>query len=124
MMCTTYTGLLSQLDRIVPPQSVIIISCLGGIINLLGSRQEPKEEMERAMSAICQSLHSLIGKFPNTRVYISQPSPRLNETFKVNSKFAVVSNYNYLSLCFVVSIQSIFRDVSMIILELRLQFGF
>jgi len=56
----------------------------------MGNRQEPKKEIERAMLSICWALHGLIGKFPNTRIYIAQPSPRMEELFKQNTKLAMV----------------------------------
>ena len=57
---------------------------------MMGNRQEPREEIERAMSSISRALHELIGKFPNSRIYIAQPSPRMDETFKQNTKLAMV----------------------------------
>ena len=86
----TYVGLQEELTKVGPPLTIVVISCLSGIIQHFGSKSEPRLELERAMGTISQSIHGLVGRFPTMRVLIAQPTPKMDANHKINSNYALV----------------------------------
>ena len=86
----TYVGLQEELTKVGPPFTIVVVSCLSGIIQHFGSKAEPRTELERAMGSICQSLHGLVGRFPTMRILIAQPTPKMEVNHKINCTFALV----------------------------------
>lgn len=91
ILSTTYAGLMEEMVKVGPPSTVLLVSCLSGIIQTYGSKPEPRAEVERIVGQVCQSVHGLIGRFPTMRVFIAQPTPRMDVHYQSNCTFAMVS---------------------------------
>ncbi len=92
VLCTKITTLTDELCK---PEnfegvSVLIISCLSGIIWSLLGKQDAQESIEQTMESLGAGIGDLLRLNPELRVYVAQPTPRVGEEFVASKKFAMV----------------------------------
>lgn len=92
ILCTKPTSLTDEICKQdnFHQVSILIVSCLSGIISSLFSHMDAKRNIEKGMTMLGGTVADLVAMNPGLRVYIAQPTPRLGEDYSNAKKYAMV----------------------------------
>ena len=94
LYCSKYSSLMESISNLSPTVRVLVISCLGGIVNSLSEGADSKRAIERGMTVIGNGLFSLaMQRSSNIRIFVAPCTPRNSPDFTAHNKFAMVINY-------------------------------
>jgi len=87
------TSLTEEISMITADTtSVVIVSCMGGIINSLAMSQDAKSSIERAMSMFGTLLYDVHRtRQGGIKIFVAPGTPRMDKDFDTHNKFAMVS---------------------------------
>ncbi len=100
--CTKLTALCDAVAMLEPEVRILVISCMGGIINTMSSASDPKYAIEKAMRMLGGMFNNALEKRQapgqeSLRIFVAPSTPRSMAAFEGHCKIAVVSlGYMYL----------------------------
>ncbi len=93
--CSKLTSLQDELSRLDEDVQVLIISCMGGIINTMSSAPDPKHTLEKTMRMLGGLMIDAIRKHSGRlRVFVAPSTPRTAANFESHCKHSVVRDFN------------------------------
>jgi hypothetical protein len=79
---------------------IIIVSCMGGIINALAMSQDAKSSIERAMTMFGTLLYDIHRtRQGGIKIFVAPGTPRMDKDFDTHNKFAMVTEPFCTYLC-------------------------
>jgi len=92
--CTKMSTLTEEISMVTSDNTrVIVVSCMGNIINTLAMSQDAKSSIERAMSMFGTLLYDIHRTCQSgIKIFIAPGTPRNDKDFDTHNKFAMVSN--------------------------------
>ena len=93
--CTNLTSLCDAVGVLDQEVRILVISCMGGIINTMGNTPDPKHSIEKAMRMLGGLMNNAIERRQapgqsSLRIFVAPSTPRNVATFEGHCKIAVV----------------------------------
>lgn len=90
--CTKFTALTEEICKVPSHVKVLVISCLSGIIGVMGSSKDAKNSLERTMTMLGSALYDVVRhRQGSIRIFVAPPTPRPATDFDSHVKYALVS---------------------------------
>ena len=92
IQCTRFTLLTNELSKLtIHDTSVVVVSCLTGIVLSLAATQDSKSSVEKAMGMLSSVIRDLVrSSGGQIKVLIAPCTPRSTSDFATHSRFALV----------------------------------
>jgi hypothetical protein len=89
--CTRYSVLTDELCKLQKETTVVVISCLSGIVATLLTTSDAKSAIEKVMTSLGSILRDLVRSNPRMRIMIVNCTPRGTPEYDEQSSFAMVT---------------------------------